>query len=156
MVLQPQRVETATWSHWDLTINVQTPLDYNQDCYIKWYLPNELKYDVKSMIASGIFLGKDSNGQLLTQLAKKTTIVPASQNPNGKVSISFSGCQDKRKMGAAPTGRLAIDDVRTQAMLKDSDTFEFFIYKDKEMTQLMAQLEKGVSLLASQMRPAVL
>lgn len=59
-------------------------------------------------------------------------------------------------MGAAPSGRLSVDDVRTQAMLKDSDTFEFFIYKDKEMTQLMAQLEKGVSLLASQMRPAVL
>lgn len=62
VVLQPQKVQTATWSHWDLTVSVGSPLDYNQDCYIKWYLPNELKYDVKSMQASGIFLGKDSNG----------------------------------------------------------------------------------------------
>lgn len=52
-------------------------------------------------------------------------------------------------MGTAPSGRLSIDDIRTQAMLKDSDTFELFIYKDKEMTKLMAQLEYGVSLLAS-------
>jgi hypothetical protein len=85
----------------------------------------------------------------LRQLAGKTTIVPASQNANGKVSISFMGCQDKSRMGTAPSGRLSIDDIRTQAMLKDSDTFELFIYKDKEMTKLMAQLEYGVSLLAS-------
>ena len=37
-----------------------------------WYLPNELKYDVTSMIATGVFLGLDENGRPLSQLAKKT------------------------------------------------------------------------------------
>lgn len=68
----------------------------------------------------------------------------------------FPGCNLESALGKTPFGRIDISDIQTQTAIKDSGNFEIEIYKDQQLTQLIAKLAPGAILPASNVQPGTL
>ena len=68
----------------------------------------------------------------------------------------FHGCNYEPALGKTPFGRLDISSVETQHAIRDSDQFELEIYKDKELTKLIAVLAPGVIISTDELQPGTL
>lgn len=70
-----------------------------------------------------------------------------------KSSVLLHGCNYEPALGKTPFGRLDISSISTQSAMKDSDIFEIEIYKDREMTKLIAVLADGVYISGGSLEP---
>ena len=66
---------------------MKIPID--KACYIQWYLPNEFKYEITRIDASGMFELADNKGVLV---ASDVTPILRADSPKDKLSVTFNGC----------------------------------------------------------------
>jgi hypothetical protein len=59
----------------------------------------------------------------------------------------FDGCKSVSGLGVEPFGSLQIANISTPMSMKDTDSFEIYIYKDFEKTKLISSLADGLILV---------
>jgi hypothetical protein len=83
-------------------------------------------------------------------------ILATSDGSIPKASVFFNGCNKIESLGQSPSGSLTITQIKTQEAIRDSSTFEIFVYKDKLKTKLIAQLADGVRISSAQLIPGII
>jgi hypothetical protein len=63
----------------------------------------------------------------------------------------WEGCSEAQSLGVEPSGLMTLFSLRTPTQLKPSASFEIHIWKDKERTQKIAQLEYGAVVTVDQL-----
>ena len=143
--IEPANSMIATYSTWTITVDVNIPLE--KECYLRFFVPPEFIYNPLDMQASGIFLKEDLYPTI--ELTDIDVIYRTEDGSIPKSSVVFRGCWEESSLGENPYGRIDISEIQTQKNVKDSDNFELTIYKDKELTQVIAVLADGAILPAS-------
>ena len=137
--VDPSNTTIASFSMWTFTLDVNIPLEHG--CWIKFYLPPDFRYNLTNMEASGIFIKPSLDTQLYNEDMK--IILRTDDGTIPKSSVLLQGCNYDPALGKTPFGRLDIASISTQVAKFDSQTFEIEIYKDAELTQLIAVLADG-------------
>lgn len=148
-IIDPADNTISTSSTWTLSLSVNIPME--KVCYIRFFLPAEFTYNPIDMHASGIFIKPDLNPQLSIQ--DLSVIYRTADGSIPKSSVVFEGCNVESSLGKTPFGRIDLTEIKTQNAVKDSGTFEITIYKDKELTKVIAVLEDGNRLTAANVEP---
>ena len=68
----------------------------------------------------------------------------------------LDGCNDLNSLGEAPSGRLIYENFAMPRAKKDSDPFDIEIYKDQDLTKLIAKMSAGVRILETNITPGPL
>ena len=68
----------------------------------------------------------------------------------------FAGCFENGNLGLEPSGRIFVNTLKTQKAVYDSSEFHFEVYKDFELTQMIAKLEPGSRLFNTEVKPGIL
>lgn len=143
--IEPANSAIATYSTWTITVDVNIPLE--KECYLRFFVPPEFIYSPMDMQATGIFLKEDLYPTI--ELTDIDVIYRTEDGSIPKSSVVFRGCWEESSLGENPYGRIDISEIQTQKNVKDSDNFELTIYKDRELTQVIAVLADGAILPAS-------
>lgn len=106
--IQPSDSKVSAWSTWSLSLSVKIPID--KACYIQWFLPNEFKYNIAAISASGIFELADQKSELL---ASDIYPILRADSPKDKLSVTFNGCMNTESLGAEPNGSVDVTEIRT-------------------------------------------
>lgn len=132
LIVAPANYQIASFSTWSLTLKSKVPID--SACYIKIELPSDFTYDPELVEASNMFV--PLNGDTIIPKDKINFVKRNSANGINKAYVVFEGCNENvnSAQGAEPQGRVDITRIQTQTSVKDSDTFEAFIYHDKALT----------------------
>lgn len=133
-IIDPSNSMIATFSTWTMSLTVNIPMQTK--CYIRFYIPPEFVYDPQEMEASGIFVKADLNSSI--HISDLGVIYRTTDGKIPKSSVVFEGCNVDSALGKTPFGRIDITSIQSQSAMKDSETFEIQIFKDKEMTMLIA------------------
>jgi len=115
-------------------------------CYVKLFFPSDLRFDFQQITAQGLFKPKRGN-----QLTMDNMVYNPLDSPSP--SITWKGCNDFNGVGLESYGRLLVSQFSTPGQIKDSGDFKVFIYKDEQLTQLIAFQEKGGKILAADLQP---
>lgn len=102
--INPSNSSVATFSQWTLSLTVTVPI--STQCYIRFYLPQDLVYDPQTILASGIFMKPDLSSEL--RPSDLQVIYKTADGRIPKSSIIFQGCNELTTLGIKPSGRIDI------------------------------------------------
>ena len=135
-------------SEWTLTLSIPFPLD--TECYVKFYLPNDLEFARERLKGKQLF-----RPSYHSDIINLDELIINPQDVGGYRSVVIPACRLEEWVGFSPQGSLFVKSIGTPPAIKNSEPFRVEIYKDENLQYMLAKIKNGRYIRFDQLKPGV-